>query len=231
MNSIFLRNESKSFILRSNDKALDLFNLTNELKLGKSCDDDLLLMIKQNNYIMDISSQNYVKMHQYVWITLIKFSEFARTIIQLNINLKNMYFSNICNEINDSFENIEETFSEIVEKINKNEEKLNEFEFSIGLISKKIKDDQIFIEKVVKEKELIVDTLNENDFSEIMKSGNSFVHQLYDLYDLLVDLIQNQSDNNNQILEPCTMDTYNINLTDDNHNCCNEKIRVYHKIN
>lgn len=66
MNSIFLRNESKSFILRSNDKALDLFNLTNELKLGKSCDDDLLLMIKQNNYIMDISSQNYVKMHQYV---------------------------------------------------------------------------------------------------------------------------------------------------------------------
>ena len=66
MNSIFLRNESKSFILRSNDKALDLFNLTNELKLGKSCDDDLLLMIKQNNYIMDISSQNYLKMHQYV---------------------------------------------------------------------------------------------------------------------------------------------------------------------
>ena len=66
MNSIFLRNESKSFILRSNDKALDLFNLTNKLKLGKSCDDDLLLMIKQNNYIMDISSQNYVKMHQYV---------------------------------------------------------------------------------------------------------------------------------------------------------------------
>ena len=66
MNSIFLRNESKSFILRSNDKALDLFNLTNELKIGKSCDDDLLLMIKQNNYIMDISSQNYVKMHQYV---------------------------------------------------------------------------------------------------------------------------------------------------------------------
>ena len=64
-----------------------------------------------------------------------------------------------------------------------------------------------------------------------MKSGNSFVHQLYDLYDLLVDLIQNQSDNKNQILEPCTMDTYNINLTDDNHNCCNEKIRVYHKIN
>jgi hypothetical protein len=64
-----------------------------------------------------------------------------------------------------------------------------------------------------------------------MKSGNSFFHQLYDLYDLLVDLIQNQSDNNNQILEPCLMDTYNINLTDDNHICCNEKIRVYHKIN
>ena len=147
----------------------------------------------------------------------------GRSVILLNQTLRNIYASDNTNKTSFNYESsdeIEEEIDDLKKKFRENFEKLDEFKFSIGVMKKKISDDELFINKIMKEKEHVIHSITENDYLEIIKNGINLCQYIYDLFELILELSPKTLDYN---LDPSkTDDTQISNDKNTNHLILNE---------